>query len=395
MIPTPLIPYRTGQTGCYGVMITASHNPFVYNSIKVFLPDSREAGDEFFNGISAAFDKIKDFKTTSFDALVEKGIVTFSEDVDDYVDAIVSTLNVDAIKASKQKILFNPMHGSSTAIMEKLFEKMGANATIINGKPDPLFGGKMPAPYVHNLVDMAKMVVEGKYDCGIALDGDGDRITVIDSQGKFYDCNYLAASLYYYMTYIKKLKGGAVKSFLSSNLITRLCKKNDVEAIETLVGFKYLGAALKEHSALIAVESSGMAFSQISFSKDAVAAATFIIDLIASTKKGLGELVSEIVELVDFPSSYLEFAYPFSLADREATLKKLLAKEKPKFDDIEGINEHSDGFKIAFKNDYWCAARISGTENVMRIYTEMKDAESCKKIISIMEEFYGMKERQI
>lgn len=393
-VPTPYIAHKA-VTQDFGIMITASHNPSIYNGIKMFLHGGKEAGDEFFSKIVAAFDKIKDFKAINFDKLIESGIVTFSENTDDYVDKIASSLDMKTIKASKPKILFNPMHGSSTVIMRKLFDKMGIDVKIINENPDPLFGGKLPAPYAHNLVDMAAMVVKDKYDCGVALDGDGDRIAVIDSDGKYYDCNYLSAALYYYLTQIKKQKGGAVKSFLSSNLIAKMCKKYGFDAIETPVGFKFLGKALEENKKmLLAMESSGMAFKQISHSKDAVTAAAFIFDLIASAKKSIGAIVNEVIASVDFQSSYLEFAYPFALADRETTLGKLLAKEKPKFDGVVKIDSYPDGFKIVFADDYWCAARISGTENAMRIYTEMRDAKACQKVIKIIEDFYGMTERQ-
>lgn len=393
-IPTPFAAYKAVTTD-FGIIITASHNPFFYNGIKVFLHGGKEADDEFFGGLSKVFDEVKDYKPAKFNKLVEDGIIVLSEDTNDYSDKIASLLDIKTIKSGNTKVLFNPMHGSSIAIMKRLFDKMGVKYNMINDTLDPYFGGRLPAPYPHNLVDMAAEVVKGKYHFGIAVDGDADRVAVIDGDGKFYDCNYLAAALYYYLTQIKKQKGGAVKNFLTSNLINKLCAKYGYETHETLVGFKFLGKPFESTDALLAAESGGMGFKAISLSKDSIITVAFLVDLVASMKKSIGAIVKEIAASVSFPSEFVEYAYPFDSADRDSLLKKLLAKEKPKFSEkVAKIDEYFDGYKITFDGDYWCAARLSGNENVLRMYAERPDANLGNKTIDIMEKFYGMKVRQ-
>jgi len=391
-VPTPFIAYKAVTTD-FGVMITASHNPYSYNGIKIFLRGGKEGDDEFFGGIAKNLET--KYTTTSFDKLVGSGIVAFSEDTEDYVNTIASQLDIETIKSGNTKVLFNPMHGSGSAITKQLFDRMGVKYHIINEKSDPMFGGRMPAPYAHNLIDMAAEVVKGKYHFGVALDGDADRVAIIDGDGKFYDCNFLAAAFYYYLTQIKKQKGGAVKNFLTSNLINKLCAKYGFDIHETPVGFKFLGKAMQQSDALIAAESGGMGFKMVSLSKDGIATAAFLVDLVATMKKGIGAIVNELAAMVAFPSIYIEYAYPFSQSDRESLLAKLTSPNKPTFAlNTKKIDGYNDGFKITLEGDYWCGARISGTESAMRIYTEMPSELACNEAIAVMEKFYGVSERQ-
>jgi len=389
-VPTPFIAYKSATIG-YGIMITASHNPYFYNGIKIF-HGGKEGDNEFTDGVEKHLDA--KYTVTKFDNLVESGIITFSEDMDDYFEKIASQLDIKTIKASNTKILFNPMHGSGAIIARRLFEKMGVKFDIINENPDPMFGGRLPSPYPHMLVDMAAKVIKGKYHFGVAIDGDADRTTVIDADGKFYDCNYLSAAFYYYLTQIKKQKGGAAKVFLATNLINKLCTKYGFDIHETPVGFKHLGKVMEKSDALIGAESGGMGFRTISLSKDAIATTAFLIDLVATMKKSIGEIVQELAVMVSFPSSFIEYAYPFDPIDREALLRRLLS-DKPKFEQpVVKVDTYADGLKMIFENDYWCAARISGTESAVRIYTEMPNKTACDEVIKTLEQFYHLPERQ-
>jgi len=242
---------------------------------------------------------------------------------------------------------------------------------------------------------MAKMVVEGNYHFGFALDGDGDRITVIDRNGKIYDCNYLLAVFYYYIVEIKKIKGGLAKNFVSSNLSTRLARKYGNEIYETRVGFKFLAVPMEAGKALIAGEGGGVGFRGISLTKDGIVAAAHLIDLLVNMRKSITDIISEITNIVGFPSVCLEYAYPYEAALRETILGKLMSDAMPDFNQaVIKRDNFPDGFKLFFNNDYWAAARTSGTENVVRFYTEMPDESGCERIIRIMENFYNLRERQ-
>ena len=393
-VPTPLIAFKA-VTFDFGIMFTASHNPHYYNGIKVFIHGGKEADDVFFGKISKNIESPKKFDSAGFKELVLKGFIELTSDAGDYADRVISLVNTKKIKASEVKVLFNPMHGSGSAICKDIFKRLGISYTIINENPDPYFGGSVPAPYPYRLVETSKMVVKGKYSFGFALDGDGDRVAFIDSDGKFYDCNYLMAAFYYYYIEIKKRKGTMAKNFPSSSLATKLCKKYGYQIVETRPGFKFLGPVLERDDVLLAGESAGIAFKEMSLCKDGIFAAFALIDIMANTKKSIGKIIEEIIDLVNFPTFYLEYAYIFE-DNRRQTLEKLLTgRTLPDFGhDVMRADFYPDGFKAIFDDEYWCSARASGTENAIRFYTEMPTEADAKAIIKKLEQFYNLTERQ-
>jgi len=394
-VPTPLIAFKA-VTSDYGVMITASHNPFFFNGIAFLLSGGKDANDDFYALITKNLNDPKSFAETSFSDLQNSGIVTLSDITDDYSNKILSIIDINKIKTNKLKVLFNPMHGSSTAIMKGLMDTMGIDYRAINDNVDPNFGNGLPAPYPRNLIEMAKSVVSEGYNFGFALDGDGDRITFIDDDGKMYDCNYLAAVFYYYFTEIKKQKRTLIKSYFTSNLAARVAKKYGCEVRETKVGFKFLGEELERNpDSLMAAESAGIAFRAVSLKKDAIVAASILIEILADTKKTIGEIIKFITEETGYKSVCTEFAYPIPLKDSDTYIQKLIAPTVPNFDRrIIGRDSFPDGYRLRFEDDYWCAVRKSGTESVVRFFSEMPTEAEGMEIIGKLENFYNLHERQ-
>ncbi|MCL2228976.1 MAG: hypothetical protein FWC00_04065 [Firmicutes bacterium] len=385
-VPTPFIAFKA-KTFDYGVMITASHNPAQYNGLAFLLHGGRDADDGFSDEIVKLLDKTS-FSATPFDELVKKGLIDFESSIDDYVDKVASMVDVKKIKKANLKILFNSMYGSGTDTVKKLFAKIGVKYNAINDTVDPDFGGRMPAPYAHNLVDMVAMVRDKKYDFGFALDGDGDRIVIIDGEGTIFDCNYLAAIL------VDQKRCGLVKAYLASNLAARVCKKYNLPLFETRVGFKFLGQLMEQTNTEIAAEQQGIGIKDLSLKKDAVGIVALVIDAVAKTDKTIGEMISEIATRVGFPSTCVEYAYYYR-GDMAALMKKILSKGVPSFPQkIVARDDFPDGFRLRFEGDYWCAARASGTEDVIRLYTEMPTEKDCLEVIATLEKYYGLSEKQ-
>ena len=386
-VPTPIIAFKTVEEYDYGIMFTASHNPYYYNGIKVMLKGGKDADDEFFGKLSKHLEVKPQYSTVE---------VNSTNDISDYVEKIISLLNVEKIKKSNMKVLFNSMHGSGTQIVETIFERLGIKYDTMCGEPDAWFGGMTPAPYKYNLKTQSKRVIKDKFSFGFALDGDGDRVAFIDADGKFYDCNYLLAVFYHYFIEYKKMKGGVVKNFLSSNLTAKLCKKYGNSVYETRVGFKFLGAELAKTDALMAGEAGGIAFKEVSLSKDGILAAFLMIDVIVGMKKNIGKVVEEIIDLVGFPTHCMEYSYTYDEKIRSAVEKRILSEGADlKFDSkVARIERHVDGVKIHFVGDYWCAARMSGTEPVVRFTTEMPSEKEAEAVIKRLEQIYDLKQRQ-
>jgi phosphomannomutase len=394
--PTPVVTFDAKNDFDYGVAFTASHNPYHYNGFKIFVRGGKEAEDELLDKISKGTDMDKKVPSTPISALLEKGYAVWSNDVDKYIDATMAKIDVAKIKKSGVKVLFNPMHGCTKDIVERMLNNLNVTYKTINGNPDPYFGGNVPAPYKHNLKEQSKMVVKGKYDFGFALDGDGDRVAFIDGDGEIYDCNALVAVFYYYFIEVKKMKGTAVKNFLSSNLIVRLAEKYGYEVIETDIGFKHLGPALEKNDALLAGESHGIAFKDMSLCKDGVFAAFAMIDVIVSMKKGISKIIEEIVDLVNYPSCIIEQAYVYDPSKQCEIEKMILDKNRiPEFTrTVNRIEYFPRTYRVVFEGGYWCSARTSGNEAAVRFFAEMPTEKESKEIIKKLENAYGMFERQ-
>ena len=386
-VPTPVIAYKTVTNFDYGIMFTASHNPYWYNGVKVFLKGGKDADD----GFSGKLTKYLNVKPQYSGHQIQ-----YTDDVNDYIDKVASLLDVEKIKKSNIKVLFNAMHGSGAEIVKSLFKRLNIKYDIMCGEADAYFGGLVPAPYEHNLKAQSKRVVKDKFSFGFALDGDGDRVAFIDSNGEFYDCNKLLAVFYYYYVEYKKRNGGVAKNFLSSNLTAKLCKKYGQQIYETRVGFKFLGPELEKTDALLAGEGQGIAFKDMSLTKDGILAGFLLVDVIVGLKKGIGKIVEEIIDLVHFPTCSMEYAYIYDQQARSAVEKKILSEgTELKFDQtIERIERHVDGVKIHFTGNYWCAARMSGTEPVVRFYTEMANEKEATAVIKRLEQIYDMRQRQ-
>ncbi|MCL2822328.1 MAG: hypothetical protein FWD86_03940 [Firmicutes bacterium] len=375
-VPTPLITYKTMHDFDYGIMITASHNPYYFNGIMINVKGGIEASDAFYKSIE---DNIADEIKTS-----EKKFLTIS-DTDDYTNKMLSLLDTNAIKSRKFKVLFNPMHGSSHDILLKSLKSLHINCDTINACPDPYFGSTLPAPYPHNLSAQSKQVCDGGYDFGFALDGDGDRFAFIDGDGKIYDCNYLMAALYYYLYNFKGQRGGLVKNYVSSNLAANLCQSYGQKVYQGAVGFKILGEMLSSTDAIVAGEGAGMAFKQVSLRKDGIFGTLATVDMLALSKKSIGQIIDQIILDTGFKTHLLEFAYKSDLQ----------AFDIPKFDiPLKDTIFFDNSIKFCFDGGYWAAVRKSGTEPVVRLYVEMPSQKKANEMIKHLEEFYALTERQ-
>ncbi|MCI5797663.1 MAG: hypothetical protein MR024_03495 [Firmicutes bacterium] len=393
-VPSPVISYMT-KIANLGLMITASHNPYMYNGIKIFERPAKEVDDVFCARIEKwanediNIQNLLDKKHTS--AKIE-----FISDISEFCESILSFVDINATKKCKFKILFNAMNGNSTECLQYLFKRMGIkNFEYMNVNRDVLFRGILPAPYKKNLDDQVKKLKDEKFDLGIALDGDGDRISVIDSKGKVLDCNFILPVLYYYFVKFKGYKGGIVKNTALSNLSVKLAKVFNDACYDAKVGFKHIGKILSTTDAFLGGESNGIAFKKHIYSKDGLVVTALLIGLMAESGKTIDELLKEIQKLTKFKSEVIEYAYPISAKQKEKISKMLfIDKKSPKLTkkilNIVGENE----YKMIFENDYWATIRFSGTENVVRIFAEQENLKTCEKIIGELEKFIGVTTRQ-
>ena len=200
--PTPLIMFTVQQYNLpYGMAVTASHNPALYNGVKLFTKGGKDANEEVTSQLQAACLTIKkeEIKAITYLQAVRKGIVEEINPQNQYIDAIIRGINMDAIRSRNLRAIIDPMYGVSKTSLQTILLTARCDVDVIHERHDTLFGGRLPAPNVETLGALKAAVLEGKADIGIATDGDADRIGIIDDKGIFIHPNEILVLLYYYL----------------------------------------------------------------------------------------------------------------------------------------------------------------------------------------------------
>ena len=393
--PTPLIMYDTMKHKLpYGMMVTASHNPAIYNGIKVFTKGGRDADEAQTVDIEAYAARIKpeDIKTMDYEEAKEKRLIQEIYPLNEYLDNILSAVDIEAIKKAGLRVALDPMYGVSETSLKTILLTARCDIYTIHDRHDTLFGGKLPSPTAATLRGLQNHVLDNGCDIGLATDGDADRIGVIDDTGRFLHPNEILVLLYYYLVKYKGWRGPVVRNLATTHMLDRVAEKFGEQCYEVPVGFKYISAKMTETDAIIGGESSGgLTVKGHIHGKDGVYAAALLVEMIAKTGKKLSEIYGDIEE--ECGKIYMEERdYQFS-REKKAAMTKLLMEEKklPKLPyEIDHVS-YLDGCKVYFKNGGWVIARFSGTEPLLRIFCEMPLAEQAKEISDLYEDFLELK----
>lgn len=235
---TPVVMYKTMTEGNdYGIMITASHNPFEYNGIKIFTKDGRDASVEATNEIEKEFNKVKTIKISSEQQF--ENLVKIVDYVEEFVDYIVK--NQELNDCSNLRVVFDSKFGSTAEEINLLCKKINLkNYKIINSKRDALFNYVTPAPSENNVEELKTNVALFRADIGFALDADGDRLAVIDKDGNYLDNNIILSLVYYYFVKYENKTGDVVKNCATTSLLDVLASKFGFVCHEVPVGFKHI-----------------------------------------------------------------------------------------------------------------------------------------------------------
>lgn len=392
--PTPLIMYQVLQEHSpYGMAVTASHNPAEYNGVKIFTSGGRDATEEVTDRIEEEISKIssKEVRTMEYEKAVEQGLIKEIDPQNNYIDSILSVIDTEAIKQKKLKILLDPMFGVSKTTLQTILLTCRCSVEVIHDRHDTLFGGRLPAPNSSTLTHLAQLVVQNGYDLGIATDGDADRIGLIDAGGDFIHPNDILVLLYYYLHEYKGWKGAAVRNIATTHCLDRMAASFGEECYEVPVGFKHISSKMEETNALIGGESSGgLTVRGHIHGKDGVYAGALLVEMISVIGKSLRETLNEIHRKY---GSFVMNEYDCHMSnERKEELKHLLFEQKkvPDFNmEIEKVS-YMDGCKVYFKNGGWVICRFSGTEPVLRIFSEMSDAQEAARISRVFRDFLDL-----
>jgi len=389
--PTPLVMFYVEKHELhYGMMITASHNPAIYNGIKIFTYGGRDADEIQTKEIESYVNNVEneEVKAMNYDQAVLEGIIVDINPRNEYLDNIIKSIDMTAIRQCGLRVALDPMYGVSETSLKTILLTARCEVETIHERHDTLFGGKLPAPNVDTLKPLQHYVLDRWCDIGIATDGDADRIGVIDDKGRFLHPNDILVLLYYYLVKYKRWRGPAVRNIATTHMLDKIAESVGETCYEVPVGFKYISAKMIETNAILGGESSGgLTVRGHIHGKDGIYAAVLLVEMIAVTGKKLSEIFEGIKKI--YGENFMEERdYQFSQEKKEEIYKKILIdKELPNIPfEVDRVS-YLDGCKIYLKNGGWLIARFSGTEPLLRIFCEMENAEDAKALCRIFETF--------
>ena len=389
-VPTPLIMHMILKHELYfGIEITASHNPYIYNGIKLFVQEGRDAPIEVTQRLESLINKIDNSMITSMPmekALARELIYFINRPFAEFIDHIIGIINVEAIKNSGLKIAFDPMYGSGYYPLNIILNTSQCLVDSIHNRQDAYFGHLAPAPAINTLHQLQSMVVDGKYDIGIALDGDGDRLGIISSSGKYISANQILSMLYWYLHEFKGWKGPVIKNLATTNMLNVIAESFCEKCYEVPVGFKHISHAIDTFDAVLGGESSGgLTVRGHIHGKDSIYAASLFVEMIAVTGMSIDEIVDKMTNT--YGSFYMVEENIHLTTSEFERVNQLLNEDPPMFiiPDADSWT-YTDGYKEAFANESWIICRPSGTEPVLRIFAEAKTEKLAREYISKMRE---------
>jgi phosphoglucomutase len=376
--PTPAISFEITRLKAEGAInFTASHNPPEYNGIKFNSPDGAPALPEVTKSIEA------EVLSGDADAAIPKASAANKQSIDvkpAYLARLKEAVDLSAIKKSGLKVVFDPFWGAGRGYSDQLLRDAGVPVTTVHDVRDVLFGGHAPEPEDH-MCDEARAEMK-RSGAGIIIctDGDADRFGIVDSDGTFIQPNLVIALLFDYLVESRGWKNGVAKSVATTNLINALAAHHKVELHETPVGFKYIGELIKQDKIAIGgEESAGMSIRHHVPEKDGIIAGLLCCEMVAARKQSLGEQIRALFAKV---GSFYPLRENFRLTPE--VKEKFTRKSKTDPRDLSGrkVAEvvRTDGLKLVFEDGGWICYRLSGTEPVVRVYSEARSPEDSVRL---------------
>lgn len=385
-VSTPMVSLGAKKLGTsLGVIITASHNPPSYNGYKL------KGG---FGGplLTADIQKIEDIipeksnidvEKTDIKDLVNNGMVEYVDLETMYVEHVENNFDMEAIRNTKMSFAYDAMFGAGQNVMRRLLPDI----TFMHCEHNPGFEGQAPEPIHKNLLPFSTMIAEaGDIDCGLATDGDADRIGLYDSKGEFVDSHHIILLLVNYLVTQKKFTGKVVNAFSVTPRVKKMCEHYGLEYQVVQIGFKHIaGIMLSEDVLLGGEESGGIAIKGHIPERDGIWMGLTIWEYMVKSGKTLDQLIDEVYKIVGafkFERSDLHLKEEVKNSIVENCRNNKYTHFGPyKIDRVETI----DGWKYFFENGDWLMIRASGTEPVLRNYAESETTEKAFAILKAAE----------
>jgi phosphomannomutase len=381
--PTPAVTFAVRDRKLVGaVMITASHNPPQFNGYKLKAHYAGPADPEICRQVESRVDQ-SPVRAIRFDDGVKNGSIEIYDPRAAHIAAARAIVDLRKIKRAGLSVVVDSMHGCGSRVLEKLLTGRSGHVATIRAERDVYFGGVNPEPIGKNLGALCDAVRKTRAEIGLATDGDADRLGVVDDQGRYVSIQLVIALLLLHMLRHRGQKSGVVvKSTNCTVLIDRICRQAGLKCVEVPVGFKYICEQMRERDVLLGgEESGGIGFQGHIPERDGIVANLMLLEMLAVTKKPLSRIAADLQK--EFGASeYDRIDLRFPLEKREPLID-ILRNQPPK--SLVGVRmakvNDSDGVKYIARDDSWLMFRTSGTEPIIRIYSEASTAVRVKKLL--------------
>ena len=394
--PTPVVSYGVIERGAAGaVVITASHNPAQWNGFKYRPEYAGSAPQEVVEALERhiADDSARGVLCRmALEEARQQGLVESFDLAPPYFRHLQRLLDMDPLRNAGLRVVADYMHGAGGGYFNVLLEGGSTQVYPLRGERNPLFPGMLqPEPIAHNLEDLSDEVVHRGAAVGLALDGDGDRLGVVDETGRFLTTHQVFALLAWYLLEVRGHRGPLVKSITMTSMIERLGEVYGVPVHETPVGFKYLGPVMMAQDALAAgEESGGYAFRGHIPERDGVLSGLYLLDFMVRTGKSLSQLVEELHARVGH-HLFQRQDLPFQPDQREAIQSRVDQASPDALASIPVTSRDTpDGTRFRLEDGSWALIRFSGTEPLLRVYAEAPSQEQAEAIIAAVREIAGV-----
>ncbi len=394
--PTQSFSYATMRKKAKaGIVITASHNPWPDNGFKVKSETGAAAAPDMLKDLEAVIHPLEsrpqDVRRRPFDDAKAAGLIELFDPAPDYLARVAQLFDLEAFRAAGYRIVCEPLFGSASGYFPRLLGGGKTQIVELHAERNPYFGGLNPEPIPPNTDEFLARITSEKADVGLAVDGDADRAGLGDEKGNFVTTLTTYALLMWYLLEVRKLRQPVVKTVNMTSMVDRLGEKYGVPVYEVPVGFKYIGPKMQETGAMMGgEESGGFGFAMHLPERDGIVADLFFLDFMLKTKKKPSQLIAELMDLAG-PSFYLRRDLRLDAATYGAEKPKIMARllaAKPR--EIAGHTvkkvvdlDTGDGVKFFVDDGSWLLMRLSGTEPLVRVYTETRDEAEVAPMLDI------------
>lgn len=378
--PTPAVSWAAKQFNAIGIVITASHNPPEYNGYKIKALYGGSAGPDDIAAVEHRLELYdENLNPHSYDSYLKKGLIREMNFTQGYTDLIRESIDLGAIRKSGVKIAHDPMYGSGRTVLKQLLDEQ---VLEIHSEINPSFGGVAPEPMEKNLGELSKFVTDNNCAVGLANDGDADRIGMVDENGTFVNSHQLLSLLVKYLVEWKNMSGKVVKTVSTTTMLDKQAEKYDLQLGVTPIGFKYIAEKIVAEDILAGgEESGGIAVKGHLPERDGIYIGLLITEMVVKSGKPLSELVQD---LFDEYGNHQTYRNDIHTEDRKKKGMINYCREK-KLRKIAGRNvidwDTKDGIKHHLEDGSWLLVRQSGTEPVLRIYSEASTIEDAVALV--------------